>query len=131
MARALFDQFLINGEPMFAPDADIEFSYEDLDDADSGRDESGVMHRIVVIYKVMTGSFVFSHLSMEDYIYMESIFPDAEDFLFTHPSRKDPTELVTTRCYRSKYGISWRNAKTGEYRNYKFNIIACGEEGST
>lgn len=130
MARATFDQFLINGKPMFAPDADIELSYEDLDDADSGRDESGVMHRIVVIYKVMSGSFVFSHLSEEDYIYMESLFPDEPDFLFTHPSRKNPNVLVTTRCYRSKYGIVWHNARKKEYRNYKFNIIACGEEGS-
>ena len=63
MARVTYDQLLINGQPMFAPDADIDFSYEDLDDADSGRDESGYMHRIVVRYKVMSGSFVFSHIS--------------------------------------------------------------------
>lgn len=131
MARVKFDQLLINGKPMFAPDADIVFSYEDLDDAESGRDEGGVMHRIVVLYKVMSGSFEFFHLSEADYVYMESIFPDEPDFLFTHPSRKDPSVLVTTRCYRSKYGISWKNARTKEYRNYKFNIIACGEEGST
>ena len=131
MARITFDQLLINGKPMFAPDASIDFSYEDLDDDGSGRDESGAMHRIVVLYKVMSGSFEFSHLSLDDYIYMESLFPDEPDFLFTHPSRKDPRLLVTTRCYRSKYGISWYNARSGEYRNYKFNIMACGEEGDT
>lgn len=131
MARATFDQFLINGKPMFAPDADIVFSYDDLDDEDSGRDEAGVMHRIVILYKVMSGAFEFCHLSEADYVYMESLFPDEPDFLFTHPSRKDPSELVTTRCYRSRYGISWHNAKLKEYRNYKFNIIACGEEGTT
>lgn len=110
---------------MFAPDADIDFSYEDLDDADSGRDESGYMHRIVVRYKVMTGSFVFSFISEEDMKYMESLFPDEPDFDFTRPSRLDPDNPVTTRCYRSKYGISWHNARTGLWRNYKFNIIEC------
>lgn len=125
MARVKYDQLLINGEPMFAPDADIDFSYEDLDDSDSGRDESGYMHRIVVRYKVMSGSFVFSHISQEDYVYMESLFPDAPTFEFTRPSRKDPSVLVTTTCYRSKYGISWHNARTGQWRNYKFNIIEC------
>lgn len=125
MAKVKFDQLLINGVPMFAPDADIEFSYEDLDASDSGRDESGYMHRIVVRYKVMSGSFVFSHISEEDYIYMESLFPDDADFEFTRPSRKDPRVLETTRCYRSKYGISWHNARTGQRRNYKFNIIEC------
>lgn len=130
MARKTFDQFLVNGNPMFAPDADIVFAYEDLDDAESGRDAGGIMHRIVVLYKVMSGSFEFSHLSDEDYVYMESLFPDEPTFLFTHPSRKDPSKLVTTRCYRSQYGITWHNAKKKEYRNYKFNIIACGEEGT-
>lgn len=123
--RATCDQFLVDGVPFLPPDADIDFSYEDLDDADSGRDELGVMHRIVIRYKVMTGSFVFSHLSKEEYVYMESVFPDKEDFEFTRPSRKDPDKLETTTCYRSKYGIGWRNLRTGEYRNYKFNIIEC------
>lgn len=125
MARAATELFKINGKPMFAPDADIDFSYEDLDDADSGRDESGYMHRIVIRYKVMTGSFVFSHISEADMKYMESLFPDEPDFEFTHPSRVDPSVPVTTRCYRSKYGISWHNARTGLWRNYKFNIIEC------
>lgn len=125
MARILFDQFKINDKPMFAPDADIDFSYEDLDSADSGRDESGYMHRIVVRYKVMSGSFEFSHISEADMQYMESLFPDEPDFEFTRPSRTDSSVLVTTRCYRSKYGISWRSARTGEWRNYKFSIIEC------
>ena len=125
MARIKYDQLLINGKPMFAPDADIDFSYEDLDDSDSGRDESGYMHRIVLRYKVMSGSFVFSHISQDDYAYMESLFLDEPDFEFTRPSRTDPSILVTTTCYRSKYGISWHNARTGDWRNYKFNIIEC------
>lgn len=125
MAKIPFDRLKINGVPMFAPDADIDFSYEDLDDSDSGRDEGGVMHRIVVRYKVMSGSFVFSHISDEDYRRMESLFPDEPDFEFTCPDRRDFMYNVTLRCYRSKYGISWHNSRTGEMRNYKFNIIEC------
>lgn len=125
MAKTKTDLFRINGKPMFAPDADVEFSYEDLDSEDTGRDESGYMHRIVVRYKVMSGAFEFSHISEEDMRYMESLFPDEPDFEFTRPSRLNSDVPVTTRCYRSKYGISWRNARTGQWRNYKFNIIEC------
>jgi hypothetical protein len=125
MARVKTSLFQINGKDMFAPDADIDFSYEDLDDADSGRDESGHMHRVVVRYKVMSGSFVFSHISQQDMIDLEKLFPDEPDFLFTRPSRLDPSVPYTSRCYRSKYGISWHNAKTGEWRNYRFSIIEC------
>ena len=38
--------FLLDGKPIVAPDEDVEMSFEDLDAAQSGRDESGFMHRI-------------------------------------------------------------------------------------
>lgn len=120
------DLFLIDGKPMFAPDANISFSFEDLDDADSGRDESGVMHRIVIRHNVMSVSFEFSQLTYEEYKYMESLFANKATFSFTRPDSLDPeAPPITSKCYRSKYGIIWQNAKTGMCKNYKFNIIEC------
>lgn len=121
----LVEFFKVDGKPMFAPDADVAISYNDLDGSESGRDEAGFMHRVVIRYNVGTWSFEYSEITEEEKRYMESLFPDAPDFEFTHPDRVDPNKLVTTRCYRSKYGISWHNARTGKYRNYKFNIIEC------
>ena len=117
--------FLINGKPMLQPDENMQQSFEDLDDASAGRDESGVMHRIPVRYKVGSWSFTYSQLTEEEKAYMESLFPDAPDFDFTHPDRNDSTKLVTSRAYRSKYGIAWKNARTGLWSNYSFNIIEC------
>ena len=45
--RAVTNDYLIDGQPLLAPDQDVEFQCSDLDAADAGRDESGVMHRIV------------------------------------------------------------------------------------
>lgn len=117
--------FKINGKPMFAPDADVGFSYADLDSEDSGRDDAGYMHRIVVRYKVGTWSFEYSSITEQEKRYMESLFGNAPDFELTHPDRIRSDKMVTTRCYRSNYGISWRNQRTGDWRNYKFNIIEC------
>lgn len=117
--------FLINGKPMLAPDSDVGINYEDLDSSDSGRDQSGIMHRIVTRYKVPSWSFNYSALTEEEMKYLEGLFPDAPTFSFTHPSRTDSSQLVTTVCYRSKYGISWRNAVTGLWSGYSFNIIEC------
>ena len=126
--RAKTDLFKVNGKPMLAPDTEVSASYADLDSEESGRDEVGVMHRLVVQYKMGTWGFAYSSLTEEEKQYMENLFPDAPDFEFTHPSRKDATKMVTTRCYRSNYGLSWINAKTGVWKNYKFNIIACEGE---
>ena len=123
--RQTIDQFKINGKPLLAPDAGVGFSFEDLDTDDSGRDESGYMHRIVARYKVGSWSFSYSALSEEEKAYLEGLFLDAPDFQFTHPDRKDASKLVVSTCYRSKFSISWYNAKTGQWRNYGFNIIEC------
>lgn len=123
--RATTNLFMINGKPMLVPDAEVGVSYEDLDSADSGRDESGVMHRIPVRYKVASWAFSYSHLTEEEKQYMENLFPNAADFLFTHPHRMDASIPVTVRAYRSKYSISWKNARTGLWSGYSFNVIEC------
>ena len=123
--RPFTSLFRINGKPMLAPDADVEVSYSDLDGEDSGRDESGTMRRIVARYKVATWPFVYSSITEEEKQYMERLFPDEPDFEFTCPDRIDANKEVTVRAYRSNYSTTWHNARTGLWRNYKFNIIEC------
>lgn len=117
--------FLIDGEPMLIPDADMELSFEDLDGASAGRDESGVMHRQVLRQKVGKWSFVYSRLSREEYAYMERLFAGKSHFQFTYPSLTQPDGTSTVTAYRTSHGIGWHNAKTGWFRNYKFSIIEC------
>ena len=123
--RAKTDKFKINGVPMLAPDEEVGVNYEDLDTSDSGRDESGVMHRVVARYKVGSWSFDYEHLTEEERQYMEKLFPDTPDFEFEHPDRLDSSRQVTCSAYRAKYGISWKNARTGLWSGYSFNIIEC------
>ena len=123
--RSFTQVFRVNGKPLFAPDADVSVSYADIEGEDSGRDEGAFMHRIVVRYKVGTWAFEYTHITEEEKRYMEELFGDTPDFEFTHPDRFQSGQEVTTRAYRSDYGIVWHNAKAGQWRNYKFNIIEC------
>lgn len=123
--RAYTDLFQINGKPMLVPDADIQMSYEDVDTEASGRDESGVMHRIVARFKIPTWAFTYSNLTEEEKTYMEGLFPESAEFTFTHPDPLDAAKTLQTVCYRSKYSIIWKNARTGLWSNYNFRIIAC------
>lgn len=119
------DLYQINGKSMLCPDAGVEMSFEDLDSADSGRDETGFMHRVVMRHKVGVWNFSYSHLTQAEYAYMLSILPNAGSFTFTYPVLSDTTKSQTTTAYLSKYGITWQSARTGEYRNLKFSIIEC------
>lgn len=123
--RTTTDLFQINGRPLLPPDEDVSLSFEDLDSSDSGRDEGGFMHRVVVRYKVGTWSFVYSHITQEEFAYMLEVLPKAGSFTFTHPTLSDCAVTEETTAYCSKYGIVWHSARTKDYRNFKFNIIEC------
>lgn len=115
--------FTVNGKPMLAPDASVSVSYSDIDGADAGRDQNGILHRSVVRYKVASWEFVYSNLTDEEKRYLEDLFPDEPTFLFGHPGRQDASAHEQTCCYRSQYGITWKNARTGLWTQLKFQII--------
>lgn len=110
---------------MLVPNADVSVSYEDIDSADAGRDEKGYMHRIMVRCKVPSWTFTYDYLTEAERQYMEQLFGEAATFDFTCPDRMDASKSTTTQCYRSGYGIAWRNARTGLWSGYSFRIIGC------
>ena len=117
------EEFLIDGKPMLVPDADVEMTFTDLDDADSGRDEAGFMHRIVARYRVGAWAFSYFRLTREEYRYMRSLFANKADFLFTY--RDAQGQPVQIRAYCSNDSIVYHDALHGEYRNFKLSIIQC------
>lgn len=125
MNRGSLTEYRVNGTALLAPDEEISENYEDIDSPETGRDESGVMHRSVVRYKVGKWGFNYKTLSKHDYEALESLFGENATFQFTRPSRTDPDTTVTSTCYRSKYSLSYFDTKRKVWKNYKFNIIEC------
>lgn len=123
MRKTPIDFLQIDGVPMLPPDSDMDVSYEDIDASDSGRDETGTMHRVVVRRKVGKWSFIYSQLTDEEYNYIIGMFEGKDSFAFTRPAAGSSTALETVPAYMSQYSITWRNARTGQWRNLKFNII--------
>ena len=123
--NSLTQLFQINGAAMIAPDENMEMSFEDIDAADAGRDESGVMHRSMVRRKVGKWSFHYTHLSQEDLAYMESILPREGSFTFTHPALNNCAVTESCTAYLSGYSLQWRGLRSKTYRDLKFNIIEC------
>lgn len=121
--RALWYDFLIDGNPILVPDEEIQISKEDLDGEDSGRDESGYMHRIRLREGVRSIPLSYWSVNHAEYKYMESLFSGKPEFTVRY---KDPDgNEQTFTAYRSKHSITLRNHRTGDYRNYSFNVIEC------
>ena len=123
--RKTTELFSIDGQPILVPDENVEISMEDIDAADSGRDESGVMHRFVVRQGVGKWTFSYACLTAEEYAYMESLFAGTAAFAFTYADCATGGQQKTVIAYRSKHGILWQSAATGQFRNYQFSIISC------
>ena len=123
--RKTTDLFLIDGQPILTPDENVEISMEDIDASDSGRDESGVMHRFVVRQDVGKWNFSYAYLTQQEYAYMESLFAGKSVFRFAYPDCAQGGQTKVITAYRSKHGILWHSAATGQFRNYQFSIIGC------
>jgi hypothetical protein len=121
----LTELYQIDGKSLVAPDQDVEMSFEDLDGPQSGRDESGFMHRILVRSKVGVWNFRYSHLTGAQYRYLLSVLPETESFVFCYPDPMEPGLQKTTTAYLSKYAAVWHNARTDTYRNMQFSVIEC------
>ena len=117
------EEYRVADMPMLAPDQDVELQYSDLDASDAGRDESGRMHRIVVRRRVKAWAFTYSHLTAEEYAYMESLFQGRDTFTFTFPTADGGVDTCAAYC--SGGSIVLRNLPAGIYKNYKFSIIEC------
>lgn len=115
--------FLINGRPILVPDEGVEISMEDLDSSESGRDESGVMHRIVLRERVRKYGLPYGTLDREEYLYLMSLFAGNPTF---EVEKRDPDgSKVSFMAYCSRVGISFYNKKPGIYKNLTLNIIEC------
>lgn len=118
-----YEEFQVDGRPILVPDADVTQTQTDLDASDAGRDESGVMHRIVVRHRVKTWEFCYAALTGEEYAYMQSLFAGRPEFTFTY--RDDSGNAAQCTAYCSNNSICYHNARLNLYKNYKFTVIEC------
>lgn len=122
MRKEFFD-LQIDDMPILVPDQDMEMEYNDLDSDETGRDEAGVMHRIVLRYGVRKFQLSYESLTREEYRYMRSLFEGKSEFKVTY--RDHDGEITEFQAYHSSHSITVRNARTGLYKNYKISIIEC------
>lgn len=117
--------YAIDGKVLLTPDAGVQMTFSDLDDGESGRDEKGYMHRNILRRGVKKWQFLYSALTQEEYSYMRAVLSGGGTFSFSYPDPDAPTETRSCTAYLSEYGVVWQSAKSGLYRNLKFDVIEC------
>ena len=118
----LFQDYLVDGVPVIAPDAGVNLTRTDLDSSETGRDQSGFMHRILMRSRVRTWELHYAHMTAQEYEYMCRLFEGKDVFRFTFTENGKTNTAV---CYCSGDSITYQNAVSGMYSNYKLKIIEC------
>lgn len=117
----LCQEYKIDGVSVVAPDAEVEMTRTDVEAADTGKDESGVLHRFLLRSKVRKWTFGYTHLTKEEYQYMEELLAGKASFGFTFPNENGTEQTCTAYCSGSSVAI--RNIRTGLYSGYSFEIV--------
>ena len=112
---------LIDGKPILVPDQDVTLEYTDLDSPETGRDDAGIMHRIVLRHNLRKFQLRYSALTREQYRYLESLFAGKPEFTVTY--RDHDGSAQEFRAYRSGHSITLHNARTGLYKNYALTLV--------
>ena len=120
--RKLYHGFKVDGSPLPVMDADIEVSVEALDSSESGRDESGVMHRIVIAEKTIV-TIHYGTLTLREYKHIMSLFRGKAEFCFCWIDENGV--LIKYQAYCSKLTATIHNRKLGIYKNMSLKIIEC------
>lgn len=116
--RKYLETVLIDGKPILVPDRDVEISRADIDAEDSGRDETGVMHRFVLRERVHTWTLSYAHLDAEEYNYLTGLVDGKPTF----PLSVFGEEFT---AYCSNDTVALRNLVTGHYTGFALKIIEC------
>lgn len=72
--RSFDFDFLIDGEPILAPDAGVELEREDVESEASGMDERGVHHRFVLRPRLKKWKLRYNLLTGQEVRYLRSLF---------------------------------------------------------
>ncbi len=123
MKRA-FDEFhLIDGSPMLTPDIDVEITHEDVTASDSGFDQAGFYHRMVIRYNKRSWKFKYAVLTKEEFVYLRSLMKEKENFAFSFLNELDEEETV--QAYSKPVTVAYQSKRSGLYKNLTLEIIEC------
>ena len=121
----LTQRYMIENTPVVVPNAGVQLRVSDIEAEESGRDESGYLHRVVLRAGLGTWVLRYRDMSQEEYAYMMALLPGAGSFLFTHPDKADPARSNVSRCCITDVQAGSHDALSGKSRELKITVTQC------
>ncbi len=118
----------IDGNQLPEPTEPAEINFTDVESPDSGQDESGVYHRVIMRYDVLSCSLTYGYLTNEECAYLIGLLKNKNTFQFTCPvssDAQDVSQTITRTCYCSNRSAALQRLRSGVWRNMTLKIQEC------
>lgn len=118
----------IDGQNLPEPTETAKINFSDIESSDSGADESGVYHREVLRFGVLSCTLTYGYLDNADCAYLLDLLKNKTTFEFTCPaasSAADVTDTITRICYCANYGAALQRLQAGVWRDMELQIQEC------
>lgn len=118
----------IDGKQLPEPTETADIQFADIESSDSGFDETGVYHREVLRFGVLTCTLTYGYLDNADCAYLLGLLQSKNTFQFTCPTPSDAadvTQTTTRTCYCANYGAALQRLKAGVWRDMALEIKEC------
>ena len=118
----------IDGQNLPEPTETAKINFSDIESSDSGADESGVYHREVLRFGVLSCTLTYGYLDNADWAYLLDLLKNKTTFEFTCPaasSAADVTSTITRTCYCANYGAALQRLQAGVWRDMELQIQEC------
>ena len=118
----------IDGQNLPEPTETAKINFSDIESSDSGADESGVYHREVLRFGVLSCTLTYGYLDNADCAYLLDLLKNKTTFEFTCPaasSAADVTDTITRTCYCANYGAALQRLQAGVWRDMGLQIQEC------
>lgn len=117
--RPYVDDWGIDDSRILSPD-EVRVENYDLEHEDSGNDGGGYYHPILQRTDMCKITLVYSELSAEEYVYMESLVKGKATVVFDWVDESNIPQSFKARCKRSP--VSWVNRASGIHKNYELTF---------
>lgn len=121
--RDYFFDFQVDGQPLLAPDAGVAVKTTELLSADSGRDESGFLHRRLLRQGMRQWDFSYAAVTGQEYRYLLGLFAGKGSFAFSFRDEEGQPGLA--QCYCAGCAASLYDSTRSVYQALKFSVVEC------
>lgn len=115
-----YPDLMIDKRMILVPDSGVVWSYSDVLSKDSGKDESGVQHNIVLREDVRSCTLEYRYISRKEYLYMRSLWKGKQQVEITY--REHDGTVGRFIAAKPSHKITVDNAPLGYYRSLKIVI---------